>query len=121
VTDPGERDERITALEADVAALRSRLGRTEQDAAAARVLARGADRDVGEVGSEFREFRNRNNRVLNAMRDDLTDLRTDLTGLREHVDRGFLTVNGKLDGVAAGLHVITDLLGRGESDDRPQG
>jgi hypothetical protein len=76
--------------------------------------------DLGEVGAEFREFRNQNNRVLSAMRDDLTDLRTDLTGLREHVDRGFLTVNGKLDGVAAGLHVITDLLGRGESDDRPQ-
>jgi hypothetical protein len=57
----------------------------------------------------MRGFRNQNNHVLSAVRADLTDL-------REHVDRTFLTVN-KSDGVAAGIRVVTDLLTRGERDD----
>jgi hypothetical protein len=127
VTEPGNREERISALEADVAALRSRLGRAEGDAAAARILAGGADRDAGEVRGEFREFRNQNNRTLSAMRADLTDLRTDVTDLRAHVQRGFeqadrnfLAVHSKIDGVTAGLQVITDLLTRRERDDPPE-
>jgi predicted nucleic acid-binding Zn-ribbon protein len=147
VDEQGDRDERITALEADVAALRSRLNRAEQDAAAARVLAGGADRDVADLGGEFREFRDQNNRVLSAMRADLVDLRerTDrgfaavgesfeqvdrnfeqvnrnfeqVNGNFEQVDRNFLTVHGKLDGVAAGLQVLTDLLTRPDGGDRP--
>jgi methyl-accepting chemotaxis protein len=121
--------------------LRARLRRVEQDAAAARILAGGADRDVGELGREFREFRDQNNRMLNAMREDLTDLRDEtrrgFARVRERfeqvdrnfeqvdrnfeqVDRNFLTVHSKLDGVAAGLQVITDLLTRGEGDARPE-
>ena len=84
MTEPGDRDERINALEADVAALRARLGRAEQDAAAARVLAGGADRDVGDLGVEFRSFRDQNNRVLSVMRADITD------GFAE-MRRGFAT------------------------------
>ena len=120
MTEPGERDERITALEADVAALQSQLGRAQQDAAAARVLAGGADRDVGELGSEFRAFRDQNNRVLSAMREDLT-------ALREHVDRGFaqadqnfLTVTSKIDGVAAFLQVLAGRLPGDERDESPR-
>jgi predicted nucleic acid-binding Zn-ribbon protein len=126
-------DERVSALENDVRELRERVRRTEQDAAAARVLAGGADRDVAELHgdvrglrSELHEFRDQNNRLLTAMRADLTDL-------RDHVDRGFariderfavahqnfLTVHSKIDGVAAGLQVITDLLTRRECDDPP--
>jgi methyl-accepting chemotaxis protein len=129
--------------------LRARLRRVEQDAAAARILAGGADRDVGELGREFREFRDQNNRVLNAMREDLTDLRGEMRrGFAsvderfaqvdrnfeqvnrrfeqvnrnfEQVDRNFLTVTSKIDGVAAGLQVITDLLTRRDGDDRPAG
>ena len=122
--------------------LRARLRRVEQDAAAARILAGGADRDVGELGREFREFRDQNNRVLNAMREDLTDLRGEVRrGFAsvderfaqvdrnfaqvdrnfEQVDRNFLTVTSKIDGVAAGLQVITDLLTRRDGDDRPAG
>jgi chromosome segregation ATPase len=155
VTEPGGGDERIAALEADVAGLRARLERAEQDAAAARILAGGADREVAEIRgdvrdlrSEFREYRGQNNRVLNAMRADLADL-------REHVDRGFarvderfarvddqfdriderfarvdaqfdqvdrnfLTVRGVLDGVAAGQQLIVDIL-RGREGDGPSG
>ncbi len=138
VTEPGGGDDRLAALEADVAGLRARLERAEHDAAAARILAGGADRDVAEIRgdvrdlrTEFREYRGQNNRVLNAMRADLADL-------REHVDRGFarvderfasvderfvrvdeqftqvdrnfLAVRGMLDGVAAGQQLIVDIL-----------
>jgi predicted nucleic acid-binding Zn-ribbon protein len=120
MTEPGSGDERISALEADVAALRSRLSRAEQDAAAARILAGGADRDVGEVRHEFREFRDQNNRVLSAMREDLTDLRAHVDRGFEQVDRNFLAVHDKIDGVTAGLQVITDLLTRRERDDPPR-
>lgn len=114
--------------------LHARLRRAEHDAAAARILAGGADRDVGELGREFREFRDQNNRVLNAMREDLTDLRghvdrgfarvdEQFAGVQEQfaqVDRNFLMVTSKIDGLAAGLQVITDLLTRrDDGDDRP--
>ena len=122
MTEPGEMDE-----------LRARLRRAEEDAAAARILAGGADRDVGELGREFRAFRDQNNRVLSAMREDLTDLRTRVDdGFarvddafaridREfaQVDRNFLAVNSKIDGVAAGLRVITDLLTRRDDEEPP--
>jgi hypothetical protein len=132
VTEPGNQDERITALEADVAGLKSRLGRAEQDAAAARYLAGGADRDVGEIRAEVREFRDQNNRVLNAMREDLTDLRSEMrqgfagvqqqfAGVQQQfaqVDANFLAVRGQLDGVAALLHVIATGP-TNDGDDRP--
>jgi len=127
-------DRRVGALEGTVQDLTLRVRRSEQDAAAARVLAGGADRDVGELRGEMREFRtevraefadvraeaaefrSQNNRVLSAMRADITDL-------REHVDRGFLEIRGRLDATAAGQQTIVDLLGtliaRGERG--PQG
>jgi hypothetical protein len=115
--------------------LRARLRRAEDDARAARYLAGGADRDTAEVRTELREFRTEfreyralNNGVLNAMRADIVDLRehVDLgfAGIQEQfaqVDRNFLTVNSKIDGVAAGLQVITDLLTRREHDDPREG
>jgi hypothetical protein len=139
VTGPGDRDEQMAALQADVAALRARLSRAEQDAAAARVLARGADRDVADLGGEFREFRSemrdfrdQNNRVLSAMRADIVDLRgyvDDGFGRIEEqfaqVDRNFLTVRGALDGLAAGqqqIFIVLDALvqrGGDEPTDRP--
>src|SRR3954453_448241 len=134
--------------------LRARPRQVEQDAAAVRILAGGADRDVGELGREFREFRDQNNRMLNAMRADLTDLRDEtrrgfasisarfeqvdrkleqvdrnfeqvnrnfeqVNRNFEQVDRNFLTVTSKIDGIAAGLQVLTDLLTRRENDEQP--
>ncbi|MGZ8750047.1 MAG: hypothetical protein ACXWYP_04115 [Pseudonocardia sp.] len=122
MTEPEERDERIDAPEADVAALRSRLGRAAQDAAAARILAGGADRDVGDLRGEFREFRgevrvefadvraemrgfrDQNNRVLTAMREDLTDMRA-------HMNEGFAEIRGLLDGQAGWNQRLADMLG----------
>ena len=79
------------------------MRRSEQDAAAARVLAGGADRDVTEMTAEIRGFREQSTRVLNAMREDLTDLRS-------RVDDGFTELRGRLDAAAAGQQQIVSLL-----------
>jgi hypothetical protein len=86
-----------------VSELDERLQRSQQDAAAARVLAGGADRDVAEIRAEIRGFEDQNARVLNAMREDLTDLRS-------HVFDGFAEMRGKLDAAAAGQEQIVGLL-----------
>jgi hypothetical protein len=94
---------RVAALEARVGELDERMRRSQQDAAAARVLAGGADRDVADIRSEIRDFRDQNTQVLNAMRRDFTDLRS-------HVDAGFVEMRGKLDAAAAGQQQIVDLM-----------
>ena len=98
--------------------LRARLRGAEDDAAAARHLAAGADRDVGELGGEFRQFRDQNNRLLSAMRQDLADLRRTMdegfTEVRTEMRRGFTTA-------AAAQQRIVELLGSvmRQLDDRP--
>lgn len=108
---------RVTALEAEVRQLKGRARHSEQDAAAARVLAGGADRDVAEIRGEIREFRDQNNRVLSAMHEDMTDMRADMTDLREEMTdlreemrTGFTEVRGRLDATAAGQRQIADML-----------
>jgi len=128
MTQPADLETRVASLETQVSDLRDRVRRTEQDAAAARVLAGGVDRDVTEIRAEIREFREHNIRLLNAMRADLVDLRgemTDLRGdmnetagslrgemndLRLHVDDGFIEMRGRLDAAAAGQQQIVDML-----------
>jgi polyhydroxyalkanoate synthesis regulator phasin len=127
--DPGmaeaeELEERVAVLETQVHGLVERVQRSEHDATAARVLAGGVDRDVSEIRAEIRDFRDQNNRVLNAMRDDLTDLtermdhlteRLDglterLGGLAERTEGGFAQVRGALDATAAGQSHIVELV-----------
>ncbi|MGB2920095.1 MAG: hypothetical protein WA944_18280, partial [Mycobacterium sp.] len=71
--------------------------------AAARVLAGAADRDVGEIRGEIRDFRRATTASFNAMRQDFVDL-------REQVDRGFAEMRGRFDGTAAGLQQIAERL-----------
>jgi len=115
---PPDLEARVAALEEHVRELDARVRHNQQDAAAARVLAGGADRDVTEFRREGREFREQNNRVLNAMREDLTDLRSrvDSLGSRvdslgSRVDSGFAEMRGKLDAAAAGQEQIAGMLG----------
>ena len=56
-----------------------------------------------EIRGEIREFREQNTLVLNAMREDLTDL-------RQRVDNGFAEMRGKFDATAAGQQQIANLL-----------
>jgi hypothetical protein len=129
---------RVTALESQVSELTGRVQRTAHDAAAARVLAGGADRDVEEVRGEIRDFRQATTSSFNALREDMVDLRTRVGSLETRVDNGFakidrrfaemdrnfaqvdrnfaqvdnnfLTVRGRLDAAAAGQQHIVDLL-----------
>jgi DNA anti-recombination protein RmuC len=124
VSQPPDLEARVTALEAQVRELADRVRHSQQDAAAARVLAGGADRDVAEMRGDIREFREQNTRVLNAMRQDLTDLRSRVDdGFARvdeqfarvderfaRVDNGFAEMRGKLDGTSAGLQQIAGLL-----------
>lgn len=116
-------EDRVTALEQQVADLSRQVQHSAQDAAAARVLAGAADRDVSEIRDELRDFRNATTSSFNALRQDFVDLRTHVdqgfANLRaemndkfEHVDRGFIEMRGKLDAAAAGQQTIVDLLHR---------
>jgi hypothetical protein len=94
---------RVGALETQVNQLSQQVQRSAQDAAAARVLAGGADRDVDQIRGEIRDFRQATTASFNALREDITDL-------RGHVDTGFTEMRGKLDATATGQQQIVDLL-----------
>lgn len=108
--EPGDLESRVTALEKQVRDLSGRVQGTERDAAAARVLAGAADRDVSEFRGELREFRQAAVASFNALREDFVDLRQDFVDLREHVDQGFTEMRGKFDAAATGQQQIVDLL-----------
>ena len=113
----GDLEPRVEALENQVRDLTAKVQVTQQDAAAARVLAGAADRDVSEIRGELRDFRNATTADFNAMRQDFVDLRQDFADLREHVDRkfeqvdqGFMEMRGRFDAAAAGQQRIVDML-----------
>lgn len=83
---------RLAIVERDVAQLREQLALTSSDAAAARMLAAGADHDVSEVRAELRAH----TQALNALRE------TQLEQSRE-MREGFGTL-------ATGMAQITALL-----------
>ncbi len=90
--------------------MRRRLRAVEQDAAAARVLAGAADRDVSEIRAEIRDFRNATTASFNALRQDFVDLRSHVDRRFEQVDRGFAEMRGRLDANAAGQQRIVELI-----------
>lgn len=96
--EPDNLEARVEALETQVRGLAQRVQASEQDAAAARVLAGAADRDVTEFHNELRDFRRATVSGFNALREDLTDLRSEM--------------RGKLDVAAEGQQHIVDLLER---------
>lgn len=101
---------RVTALEQQVRELRDQVRATEQDAAAARVLAGGADRDVGTLGNEVRDFRRATIASFNALRQDVVDLRQEVTGGFSAVANGFAEMRAKFDLAAAGQQQMSDLI-----------
>ena len=119
--DTGDLESRVTALEEQVRDLTGRVRATEQDAAAARVLAGAADRDVSEIRGDLRDFRKATTAGFNALRQDFVDLRRDFVDLREHVDRGFTEMRGKFDAAAAGQQQIVGLLHTITTDKGPTG
>lgn len=116
---PPELEARVAALESRVEELAGRVHRSERDAAAARVLAGGADRDVEQIRGEIRDFKQATTASFNATREDINDLRTQMNnGFTEmhrgftEMDRGFAEMRGRLDATAAGIEQIANLLGR---------
>ena len=107
---PDDLEARVTALETQVRELHSRVRRSEHDAAAARVLAGGADRDVNEIRGELRDFRQATAVGFTAMREDLADLRQETRDGFLKVDRAFIEIRGRLDGTAAALDHVAGLL-----------
>ncbi|MGH4007777.1 MAG: permease [Pseudonocardiaceae bacterium] len=100
----------MAALETQVRELAERVRHSAQDAAAARVLAVGADRDGEQIRGEIRDFRQATASSFNTMREDLTDLRTRVNDGFAQVDHGFAEMRGRLDATAAGLDQIAGLL-----------
>jgi predicted nucleic acid-binding Zn-ribbon protein len=103
---PEDLEPRVSALESEVQELRSRVRGSERDAAAARVLAGGADRDVEQIRGEIRDLRRALTAGFNATREDILDLRRRF----DDVDRGFAEVRGTFDAMAAGQQQIVALL-----------
>jgi uncharacterized protein YdiU (UPF0061 family) len=124
LVDPDSLDARVSALESQVRDLTERVRASEQDAAAARVLAGAADRDVSEFRDELRDFRRATVSSFNAMREDMVGVRGDMGSMRqdidslreymhamrEDMDNGFIQMRGKFDAAAAGQQQIVQLL-----------
>lgn len=90
--------------------LNERVRASEQDAAAARVLAGAADRDVSEFRDELRDFRRATVTSVNAMREDFVGMREYMHAMRQDMDTGFIDMRGKFDAAAAGQRQIVELL-----------
>ncbi len=117
---PEDIESRLRAVEREAARLREQQGLSAADAAAARTLAAGADRDVSEVRAELRAH----TRALNALRetqleqgDRLTGVEGRLTGVEGRLDRLEARLEGlearMADGFAtlgAGMNRIVQLL-----------
>jgi chromosome segregation ATPase len=93
---------RVRSLEQAVGQLRDEVMLTRTDAAAARELAAGADRDVSEVRAELRAH----TQALTALRENQLDMQSEMR-------QGFTKVN-------AGMSLIVELLGRTSGDDIPE-
>ncbi len=107
---PESLEDRVTNLETQVRELAERVQASQQDAAAARVLAGAADRDVTAFRTQLSGFRQATVASFNALRQDMRDLRTEMNGRFDQADNGFIEVRGKLDAAAAGQQRIVELL-----------
>lgn len=100
---PENLEPRVTALQMQVRDLRNRLRASEHDAAAARILAGAADRDVGEIRGDIRDFQQATIGRFNASREDMVDMRQEMV-------EGFSEMRAKFDVTAAGQQRIVELI-----------
>lgn len=119
-----ETEARFARLEREMAELREQVTLAKSDAAAARVLAAGADRDVSEVRAELRahtqglnalrETQLEQGREIAQLRQDVGDLRQDMGELRQEMRGGFATMATGMTQIAA---LLTEIRGLGGGDD----
>jgi chromosome segregation ATPase len=112
-------DEPRDDLEPRVSALESQMAEVRADAAAARILASGADRDVSEVRAELRAHLQAINALGEVQRETRTELRRTRTELKAEIDElrtemrtGFAETRAGFATMAAGMQHIVDLLDR---------
>jgi Mg2+ and Co2+ transporter CorA len=91
-------------LEARVTALEEQVRHTRQDAAAARVLAGTADRDV----SEFKQTLNGHTQVLNALRETQVEHGERIGRLEAKVDSGFTKLNVNMEQISRLLQQVIE-------------
>jgi hypothetical protein len=101
--EPESLEERVTALESQVRELADRVRASEQDAAAARVLAGGADRDVNVIRGEIRDFRQATVSTLDALRGEMNERFV-------QVDSRFDEMRGRLDQHTGWLRAVDEQL-----------
>jgi chromosome segregation ATPase len=99
---------RVTILEREVVQLRKQMALSSSDAAAARVLAAGADHDVSEVRAELRAH----TQALNALRETQLELDQKVSGLDQKVTEGFALLG---TGMAQITALLTQNMGSGQS------
>lgn len=90
-------DARFARLEGELVELREQVTIARSDAAAARLLAAGADHDVSEVRAELRAH----TRGLNALRETQLEQGRAISELRQEMQDGFATVNAAVGQIAA--------------------
>jgi chromosome segregation ATPase len=93
MTDPGDLERRVSALEHEVAYLKGELDRARENTQAVRVFAGGADRDVSDVRSELRAQR----QLLQALRETQVEHGARLDRLESRMDRLELRMNALED------------------------
>ena len=103
VADSDDIETRLAIVERDVARLREQAALTSSDAAAARVLAAGADRDVSEVRAHTQG--------LNALRETQLEQGREMAELGREMREGFATL-------ATGMAQITALLTNAAGSER---
>jgi hypothetical protein len=107
---PHDLEARVAALETEVRKLADRVRHSEQDAAAARVLAGGADRDVTDLGVKV----DANRKAINALGEQTASrfdrLEEKIDNRFTKIDNGFAEMRGKFDATAAGQQQIANLL-----------
>jgi chromosome segregation ATPase len=100
----GDFEARLSSLEREVARLREQTVLTSTDAAAARVLAAGADRDVSEVRAELRAH----TQGLNALRETQLDQGGEIVSLRRELAEQGREMREGFATLATGMTQITD-------------
>ena len=96
MTDPGDLERRVSALEQEISRIQGELDRAREDTAAARVLASGADRDVSDVRSQLRAQRG----LLQTLRDTQVEQGDRLDRLERRMTAVELRMNALEDRIA---------------------
>ena len=110
---PEDIESRLSAVERGVAQLRAQQELTASDAAAARVLAAGADHDVSEVRAELRAHTG----ALNALRETQLEQGRRLDGMDGRFDGIETRMADGFATVGAGMaQIVTLLEGLGDRD-----